>query len=71
MSSGGIASMTAWFRWKLAVEAAGPRDTYTLTYRTESPAITYSVTFTGPPEIARNIGGGRYEVRVPMRGFKD
>jgi hypothetical protein len=55
----------------LAVEAAGPRDTYTLTYRTESPAITYRVTFTGPPDIGRNIGGGRYEVRVPMRGFKD
>jgi hypothetical protein len=50
---------------------AGPRDIYTLSYRTESPLITYSVTFTGPPQIVRNVGGDRYEVRVPLRGFKD
>ena len=55
----------------LATFNAGPRDTYTLAYRTESPLITYSVTFTGPPQITRNIGGNRYEVRVPLRGFKN
>jgi len=55
----------------VAVHDAAPRTTHTLTYRTESPAITYTVTFTARPEIVRNHGGGRYDVRAKLRGFKD
>jgi hypothetical protein len=55
----------------LATYNDGPRDEYTLTYRTESPAITYTVMFTGVPEIVRNHGGSRFDVRVPLRGYKD
>lgn len=52
--------------------AAGPRDTYTLTYRVdESPIVTYSVKFLAPPQITRNHGGDRYDVRVILRGTKD
>lgn len=51
--------------------AAGPRDVYTLTYRNESPVVTYSVKFTAPPQITKNHGGGRYTVRVALRGTQD
>ena len=51
--------------------AAGPRDTYTLTYRSVSPAVTYSIKFMEPPQIVRNHGGGRYDVRVKVRGTQD
>lgn len=50
---------------------AGPRDTYTLTYATESPQITYSAKFTAPPQKIKNHGGGRYTVRVQLRGTED
>ena len=50
---------------------AGRRDTYTLTYFDESPQATYSVKFTGPPQIKTNYGNGRFLVEVPLRGFKD
>jgi hypothetical protein len=59
------------FEALLAAYAAGPRDTYTLTYRVESPAITYSVKFLGPPKIQTNLGGGQYIVQVSLRGTKD
>ncbi len=55
----------------LALHDADPRATHTLSYRTESPLITYTVTFTAQPEIVRNHGGNRYDVRVKLRGFKD
>lgn len=50
---------------------AGQRDTYTLTYLTESPIQTYSVKFTGPPQIVENLGGNRFMVEVPLRGTAD
>jgi hypothetical protein len=50
---------------------AGPRTVQTLSYLSESPLVTYSVTFTAPPEITINHGGDRYTVRVSLRGFKD
>jgi len=59
------------FETHLALYASDPRAVHTLTYRSESPQITYSAQMTGPPQITRNLGGGRYEVRVPLRGFKD
>ena len=49
---------------------AGRRDVYTLTYLTESPVVTYSVKFTGPPQIRTNYGNGRFLVDVPLRGTK-
>jgi hypothetical protein len=52
-----------------ATYTAGPRDEYTLAYRSESPEIAYLVQFTGPPAIVRNYGGDRYDVRVPLRGY--
>jgi hypothetical protein len=56
----------------LAVYAADPDTTHTLIYRNdESPAVTYTVKFSGPPQITRNIGGNKYEVRAPLRGFTD
>ena len=50
---------------------AGRRDVYTLSYFDESPVATYSVRFTGPPQIRTNYGNGRFLVAVPLRGFKD
>ena len=46
----------------------GKRDTYTFTYLTESPAVTYNVKFTGPPRIIENHGADRFTVEVPLRG---
>ena len=49
---------------------SGPRDTYTgFTWYTSSPAESYSVQFTAPPEIAANHGNDRYDVRVQLRGW--
>ena len=59
------------FETLLATYAAGPRDVYTLSYRTESPVITYSVQFQDAPQINTNIGGDKYECAVELRGFKD
>lgn len=65
-------SMTvAQFRALETTYTAGERDTYTLTYYTESPEVTYSVKFLAAPRIIRNDGGGRVVVRVSLRGTKD
>ena len=49
---------------------AGPRDTYTgFTYHLESPALTYSVQFTAPPQTTTNHGSDRYDVTVYLRGW--
>lgn len=67
-----IHSMTkAEFRALSDLYDAGPRTVQTLTYLSESPIVTYSVTFTAPPEIVSNIGGDHYMVRATLRGFKD
>jgi hypothetical protein len=50
---------------------AAPRDVHTLTYRDESPAATYSVKFTERPRIVNNHGGGKYDVRVELYGYRD
>ena len=50
---------------------ADPKATHTLTYRAESPQITYSVTFLSPPQITVNHGNGKYDVEVILRGSKD
>ena len=54
-----------------ATYLAGRRDTYTLTYFTESPLVTYSVQFTGPPVITQNLGADQFFVQVPLRGTRD
>lgn len=54
-----------------ATYAAGPRSSYTLTYRAVSPQITYTVKFIEPPQIVKNHGGGRYDVKVKVRGTQD
>ena len=54
-----------------ALYDAGPRDVFTLTYLNESPVVTYSVKFTGPPNRVNNIGGDRFFVRSQLRGTKD
>ena len=54
-----------------ATYTAGRRDTYTLTYFSESPSVTYSVKFTGPPVIVENIGLGNFFVSVPLRGTRN
>jgi len=55
----------------LATYAAGPRDTYTYTHYSTSPATTFSVKFTQPPMKTINHGGGRFQVVSYLRGFKD
>lgn len=55
----------------LATYAAAPRAEHTLTYRQESPQITYTVQFTAPPQIVSNYGGSKYDVIVQLRGTKD
>jgi hypothetical protein len=50
---------------------AGRRAVRTLTYYSESPAATYSVKFTGPPQIKTNHGNDRLLVESPLRGTKD
>jgi hypothetical protein len=65
-------SMTkAEFRALSDLYDAGPRTVHTLTYLSESPIVTYSVTFTAPPEITSNVGGDHHMVRSTLRGFKD
>ena len=65
-------SMTkAEFRTLADLYDAGPRTVQTLSYLSESPLVTYSVTFTAPPAITVNHGGDRYTVAVNLRGFKD
>ena len=54
-----------------AVYDAGARDTYTLTYHTESPLVTYSVIFTSRPEISDNLGNNKFKVSASLRGTKD
>ena len=49
---------------------AGQRDVYTLTFYDESPITTYSVKFTGPPQITGN-NGVTYFVQCSLRGTKD
>lgn len=56
------------YRSLKATYDAGKRDTYTLTYYIESPAVTYNVKFTGPPHIVGNIALNRFFVDVPLRG---
>lgn len=51
--------------------AGGPRTVRTLTWFTESPAVTYTVKYQAPPEIITNHGNDRYTVRVLLRGYKD
>jgi len=55
----------------LTTFSAGPRDTYTLTYLTESPQVTYSVTFIAPPQVVDNYGADRFTVLVTLRGTQD
>ena len=55
----------------MSTYGSGERDTYTLTYHDESPAVTYSVKFVNPPQIITNFGGGRFTVRCNLRGTKD
>jgi len=63
-------SITQWKALKTTYDA-GKRSTYTLTYFNESPQQTYTVKFTGPPQIVANIDGGRFLVEVPLRGTAD
>lgn len=35
----------------------------------ESPAVTYTVQFLGPPEISQNLGNNRFDVAVSLRGW--
>ena len=50
---------------------AGKRADYTLTYLSESPQVTYTVKFTGSPQIVSNIKGDLFLVEVPLRGTQD
>lgn len=59
------------FRTLADLHDAAPRAVHTLTYLSESPAVTYSVKFTAPPEITTNHSGDRHTVRATLRGFKD
>jgi len=59
------------FETLLATYAAGEKDVHTLTYRAESPVITYSVQFLSPPQIITNHGKNKHDVEVSLRGFKD
>ena len=61
----------AQFNSLLATYTAGKRDTYTLTYHAVSPAVTYSVKFTSPPEITSNIRPDIFLVEVNLRGYKN
>ena len=54
----------------LSTYTAGPRDTYTFTYFSASPSVTYSVKFTDTPQVKDNLGG-YYEVEVNLRGYQD
>ena len=48
---------------------SGKRTDHTLTYLTESPAVTYTVKFTSPPQIVGNISGSLFAVEVRLRGY--
>jgi hypothetical protein len=50
---------------------ADRRGVRTLTYFDESPTATYSVKYTGPPQIKTNYGNDRLLVESPLRGTKD
>ena len=55
----------------LTTYAGNPTGTYTLTFRNESPVVTYTVRFLDPPEISQNHGNNQYDVSVRLRGVKD
>ena len=61
----------AQFKALKATYDAGKRAEYTLTYLVESPAVTYTVKFTGPPQIVSNLGLDRFYVEVPLYGTAD
>ena len=52
----------------LATYSADPSATHTLTYHDQSPAVTYDVQFTEPPQRIANHGGGLYDVEVRLYG---
>jgi len=54
-----------------ATYTANPRANYTLIYFSTSPAVTYTVKFTGPPTITANQGLNRVRVEVGLRGTKN
>lgn len=61
-------------QWRTLLDTtygADPTATWTLTYFVESPAVTYSVKFLGPPTVTNNHGNGKVDVEVSLRGFKD
>jgi len=62
---------TTEYRALMTTYRAGERDTYTLTYYDESPAVTYSVKFVAPPQITKNLKGSRHMVEVLLRGTQD
>ena len=51
--------------------AATPRADFTLTYYDESPIATYTVKFTGPPQVVENLGLSQVFVQVPLRGTRN
>ena len=62
---------TAQYRALMTSYNSGERADWTLTYFSESPAVTYTVKFIEPPNIIRNHGNGRHDVRVRLRGTQD
>jgi hypothetical protein len=64
-------TVTQWRSLLDTTYATDPTATHTLTYFVESPAVTYSVQFIGPPQIVTNHGNAKLDVRVVLRGTKD
>lgn len=62
---------TAQIKSLRATYTANPRADYTLTFYDESPQQTYTVKFTGPPQITSNITPTLFRVEVPLRGTAD
>lgn len=54
-----------------ATYSATPRADFTLTYYNESPVATYTVKFTGPPQIVENLALNRMFVQVQLRGTRN
>lgn len=64
-------SRAQWIAYRAAYQA-DKRSAWTgLTFYNESPARTYTVYYTAPPQVVQNLGGGRVLIEVQLRGTAD
>jgi len=65
-------SMAQWLNLRDTIYANNQRTALTgFVFYSESPARTYTVKFTGAPQIVENLKKDQFIVEVPLRGTAD